>query len=273
MTKSTRRTQDRNGWQGRYGILVAAGMLAGALSAQAAPVLPNFTALTQCSSGQQGITGGSAGCTQSGSDGSDSTSFTVSPFSSLTAQAAVVGGVPDGFAVLNYSFEVVGGNPGDQVPLLIATGLSAITSVGPAISDGYAFSEIVVSTGLAGANETICSVGCCAGTGETSFSGVLDATAASGTIDTVHLEVEASSQSLPGLGITSSASADPYIYVDPSFAGASNYSILVSPGVGNALPSSTATPEPGSLWLVPIAMGAILAERLRRRRANAAPRA
>jgi len=43
------------------------------------------------------------------------------------------------------------------------------------------------------------------------------------------------------------ASADPIIFIDPSFAGASQYSVIVSDGVGNGVGS---VPEPGTVGLV-----------------------
>jgi hypothetical protein len=272
VTNLTMQVQNRGCWWVRWCLVLAAVLLASTVRMEADPVLPNFTALTECVSGQQGVVDTSGGCSQTGVDGEDSITLSTFPFASLQTQALVVAGVQDsfsGFAALNYSFEVVGGNPGDQVPVLIATNLSANTNVGPAISDGYAFSELVVTTdsnGPSGASIAICSSGCGAGSGSTSFSGALSTQASSGAIGTVHLEVEASASSLPGLGITANASADPYIYIDPSFARAAGYSILVSPDVGNGIP--TATPEPGSLSLGAIGMCAILAAHRRWRKAR-----
>ena len=54
------------------------------------------------------------------------------------------------------------------------------------------------------------------------------------------------------------ASVDPLIFIDPSFPGASRYSILVSPGVGN---ESSSAPEPSGLALV--ALGALMVWRFR----------
>jgi hypothetical protein len=243
-------------------MVLGAGVLAGTVRAEASPILPGFTALTQCASGQLGLTGVSSGCSQLSADGEDSITISTSPLPSLETQSSVVDGVRDsfgGFAALDYSFEVIGGTPGDQVPILISADLAY-----GSVNGGYGFSEIIVSTSVIEASETICTFGCGAGTGDSSFSGVLSATAASGTIDTVHLEIEAATQALPLLGgISSSASADDFISIDPSFPGASNYSIVVSPGVGNTIP--TATPEPGSLWLGAIGMGAMVAVRRSRR--------
>jgi hypothetical protein len=53
---------------------------------------------------------------------------------------------------------------------------------------------------------------------------------------------------------SASATADPFLFVDPSFPNASVYSILVSPGVGNVpVPTATA-PEPASVVLFALAV-------------------
>jgi hypothetical protein len=162
---------------------------------------------------------------------------------------------------LSYSFEVVGGKAGDIVPLLIATGL--FTS-----DTGYAdaYASIGVTTSLDSESALYCSVDpasvpCAA----TSFSGTISAAATSGTVDTLTLLVEAGAV-LGNNGVTTypssaSASADPLIYVDPSFAEAATYEILVSPGIGNA---GAATPEPSTLLLIFVLSPLVLlARRLR----------
>ena len=58
---------------------------------------------------------------------------------------------------------------------------------------------------------------------------------------------------------------DPIIFVDPKFPNAGLYSIVLSPGVANILPSAgTSTPEPGTFWLLVPAIGLALLPRLRR---------
>jgi hypothetical protein len=51
-----------------------------------------------------------------------------------------------------------------------------------------------------------------------------------------------------GNSLSASAFADPFIFVDPGVAGASQYSIVLSPGVANGLPASV--PEPAEWALV-----------------------
>ncbi len=83
-------------------------------------------------------------------------------------------------------------------------------------------------------------------------SGTFAWPAQAGGINTMHLEVEAESGDSM-LAESANASADPFIFIDPSFAGAQNYHIVVSDGVGNALPAST-VPEPGTLGLMVTAL-------------------
>jgi hypothetical protein len=181
--------------------------------------------------------------------GTASATLTASPFVNLTAQAASPpnGGVIHGAAaraVLTYSFEVIGGNPGDIVPVLIATSLSAL---GSDPSHGIGFAELSVHTGAAGNSfVAVCSDGTC-GTTASSFSGTLRTRASSGdTSNELTLQVQASTgDSL--LFSSASASADPFIFIDPSFPAAALYSIAVSPGVGNA--EITEAPEPGTMSL------------------------
>lgn len=68
---------------------------------------------------------------------------------------------------------------------------------------------------------------------------------------TVSAEVAASDLSSPSLSIT--ASIDPTLTIDPTYAG--DFSLALSNGIGNTS-SSTATPEPGSLALA--AVGALI---------------
>lgn len=225
-------------------VVLTGGLLAGPWAATAGPIsLPAASTTTQCINGQNGVIAGTGPCSQSYGDGSDSITTSLLPFAGLSGNAAVAGFVTDdyaAYATLDYSFEVVGGNPGDQVPLLIFTDL--LTSIG---GDAYAFSEIIVS-GLGSVVACQSYGNTCPDTATANFSGSFAVTATSGTVEDVHLEIEASTNPILGAS-TSSASADPFIEINPSFANAADYSILFSPGVGNATAS---TPEPGTLMLI-----------------------
>src|SRR5262249_25578822 len=148
--------------------------------------------------------------------------LTLLPFVSLTAQAASPpnSGVIHGAAasaVVTYSFEVIGGSPGDIVPLLIATNLS---SLGSDSTHGIGFPGLSVHPAPAGDSfVAVCSNATC-GTTASSFSGNLSTRARSGDIaNTLTLQVQASTgDSL--IAQSASASADPFIFVDPSFPGA-----------------------------------------------------
>jgi hypothetical protein len=230
-------------------VVLTGGLLSGSSAWTATspvPALPAATTFTQCeSSGTLGLVAGSSPCSQSDGSGSDDVTFSLLPFAGVSTNASASDPLDgfSGFATLDYSFEISGGNTGDQVPLLIFTNL--FTSIG---GDAYAFSEIVVSAGSISLGSVVACQsygGTCPGDAAADFSGSFGVTVSSGTVDTLQLEVEASPN--PALGpATASASADPLIEIDPSFSNAANYSITQSSGVGNA---TAAAPEPGTLML------------------------
>lgn len=232
----------------RLGILLAC-CLSGAIRAT---TLPAPSTLAECS-GSFGVIDDPNSCVGNGTNAVGSASVTTSPFVSLTAQTnsgpADQNGVygAGALATLQYSFQVIGGTPGDVVPILIAGSLS---SNGSSFSHAYGFAEVVVHTSFGNTSEVVCTNGTC-GTMANSFSGTFGWTATSGEGgDTIQLTAEANSGDSPFVEFAN-ASADPYIYIDPSFANAANYSILVSPGVGNDLPD---VPEPATFGLTGAAL-------------------
>jgi hypothetical protein len=191
----------------------------------------------------------------------------VSPNLSVTSSVddsedAPYAGAQDVTSFLDYYFEVLGGTPGDLVPVLIQTTLSTSeTGV-----DSYGFSEIDVGPT---SEETVCSGPNCTLPNST-FTGTLSDTVASGSEDKIHFEVIAS-VNIFFAGGTANASADPYIYVDPSFANAAEYCIVVSAGVGNAGScGASATPLPATLPLFAGGLGALGLFGWRRKRKNSA---
>jgi hypothetical protein len=192
---------------------------------------------------------GTPSCTASYGGAYNSLTVTFQPFAALAGFADSGDGPASGggLANLTYYFEVTGGDLNDPVPLLISTNL--ITSVSGG-GDTYGFAEIIVSDAGSTTNEVVCtqSGSPCLGNPPNNFSGTLQLTALSGVVGEVYLEIEASAGTYASLGRgTASAYADPQITIDPNLAGAGNYEILFSDGVGNG---SSSTPEPGTLLLI-----------------------
>jgi hypothetical protein len=240
---------------------VFAALVLGAAPARAVSILPAGSGYVQCSTKSGLIIGTSC------NGGADSGLVSFSPDAGVSGSAFGQGLVDEAnvFGVLNYSFEVIGGTPGTVVPVDIETTLEAIPN-----SIGYVFSEIDVAANTT-ASVVICNsggIGCGAGTGQTNFTGVLQVDALSDTAyvttgpsfnQGVHLEVEAGG----ALGASFNGgmvSADPHLFVDPSFPDAAEYSILLSPNVGNAVPT---IPEPGT-WVL-MGVGFVGLAGLRRR--------
>jgi hypothetical protein len=233
--------------------LTLAAALFAALPGFADPTitLPSATSVTECTS----VTGVVVDDPFSCSDGGGVAQATLSPFAGVSAQATAGANMSaGGFAALNYNFEVVGGTAGDVVPLLVTADLETKAN---SVSD--AFASITVTTSLKTAevfacmNEGPCTPG---------FSGTFGISAESGSGNTIHLEVVAGQVSSLGPE-NSSASADPLIVIDPSFANAANYSIVLSPGVANAVQS--AVPEPNCVLLIGVFAGMGWATRRRDR--------
>src|SRR5438067_1909993 len=146
---------------------MGAAMLA--MPAAATTILPSPTTLAHCVIDSTTLDNPTS-CTL-GSGTNVFASLTLFPLVSLTAQAASAPNDAAGAsATVRYSFEVIGGNPGDIVPILIATTLS---TVGTDLSHGIGFAELAVRTSAAGDSVVaVCTDGTC-GTTATSFSGTL----------------------------------------------------------------------------------------------------
>jgi hypothetical protein len=190
-----------------------------------------------------------ASCSLGGPNAAASGSVVLWPFVTLTASSSTTPGGGSGALVdATYSFQVAGGNPGDIVPIMIATNLSSDAS---SLDHAFGMAQARVDTSFGSFTEIVCTNGAInptCPTLNTSFSGTLAWQAMSGeTGDTLHLAVEAQSGD-SSFAEWANAAVDPYIFIDPNFANASNYSIIVSPGVGNGLPVS-ALPEPATMAL------------------------
>jgi len=228
--------------------ILAAALLTALPGLASTITLPTPTSGAECISALGTVVDSTTSC----SNGGGTAAATLSPFAGVTASAVAGPNMSSGAdASLNYDFEVVGGNPGDTVPLLITANLITIAN-----SASDAFASIFVAPGLqslggtqvvACTNEALC-------TQPAEFSGTFEVSVQSGSVNSLGLEVVSGEVSSAGPE-NSSASADPLIVVDPSFANAAEYSIVFSPGVANAVQSSA--PEPGSSFLVVWALGVL----------------
>jgi hypothetical protein len=210
--------------------------------------VPAATSLASCTADDGSNVSGTSSCAVDNSTGS----VTTAPSVLLTASAAYGGGGPassGGFVVLNYNFAVVGGTHDAVVPVDIDVVLQQST-VNSADSPAYGFSEIVVNTPRTSTDAVICSSLCADASNGLATTLQVDVLADELGSNAITLEIEALAAGYADIPPNSaSASADPRIYVDPSFADASAYSIVLSDGVGNGN-SMAAVPEPGTLALM-----------------------
>jgi hypothetical protein len=167
-------------------------------------------------------------------------------------------------AQLEYFFELVG-PAGPAIPLNF-TGTLSVGVTGQAGAFMGANAQVESTQCLSG-------FGCTVASGLANFVGcslttsVTDSCNASVTGTLMHFSVDPNTEygiyetvGVSGHGNTSSvlmtgfAENDPIISIDPSFAGAGNYQILLSDGIGNSA-DGVATPEPGTFALVGLALG------------------
>jgi len=188
-----------------------------------------------------------------------------SVFATATSPSNAVFGA-GGFASASYSFEVTGGNPGDIVPILLAFNLSASAGVGKAGSGTYGKAVLTYRTTADRIQPHIVQV-CTDVCADSALFATVKTIAASGSLDDfVAIRAQAHTDAT-GLDEFASALADPYIYIDPDFANASLYSIVVSAGVGNG--PAAAVPEPATLTLLGTAIGTLCLIRHRHSRRSA----
>ncbi len=150
-----------------------------------------------------------------------------------------------------YYFTVVGGNQWDPVNVLIDGSLRAATTssnVGSSSLVG-AYTDLSVSWGGYGSSHSLTNycVGACSW--QQSWTGTLSTPMVVGGVGTIQMDTQVDLDEVAkGATGWAYAYADPYIYIDPNTPNASQYSIVVSQGIGNT-PLGT-TPEPSSLMLL-----------------------
>jgi hypothetical protein len=191
--------------------------------------VPQTSSFCQLSDGSS--TSGALGCAQGDLE---SVALSLAPQVTLLANFNSAPGF-DTVGSVRYDFQVVGGNAGDSVPVLVDAQLSTV-----AAGSSFASAGILVSVGsffvqkIACTNPSQCAA--------TSFDGTLELTMLSGQTGTIDLTIQAAA-GFPLAG-AAQAFADPFIRIDPAFANAGLYGVVVPDGVGNA-----PLPEPAVLLL------------------------
>jgi len=217
--------------------------------------LPDATSTVSCA---LGAVMGSWACRGS----RDSIATFLEPYAAIRAEADYLGGFQSGNGLadglLTFSWAVVGGQPGDLVPIDIAI-LFSVGAWGP---QGLGYASAKSTTGPSGTVASCASTdGSCGANHTQLVSNVMRVVARSGEVNTFQLRAKA-------VGVYGADSnggvawSDPYFFVDPAFARAGDYALLLSAGVGNA---PAMIPEPPVSALLGLGLTALA---LRRRNAS-----
>jgi hypothetical protein len=157
------------------------------------------------------------------------------------------------------SVEIANSNPGDQGPIIssLPNGSLPGNPVG-----GAGVSCIIDSGGLGSLESPFCA--------NPDFVGTLHFDLTPNFVYEVDIFAGAGTGGGGNVGNQSAfAFADPHIYLDPSFADIAGYQLVLSDGIGNDLPGGgggppSGAPEPGTLALIVLAMGALVPGRRNR---------
>ncbi len=202
------------------------------------------------------------------SDGPVTGSISACPALVVTASGSQGGDGSHGVLASAVYYFAVSGTSGTTVTVLVdgylATAASA-ANLGFGFQEAQADATLDVQSRLGHFIATSESVASPGQTKSNSWSGTLRVPVLVDDINSVTLDASLYLLSVSG----GSAYADPHIYIDPATPNASAFSLLMSPGVGNAL-ASTAAPEPStwSLTLSCVAAGLVAGRRMRRSRAS-----
>jgi len=209
----------------RVVVVLAAVSLAAALPAGAG-TLPAPQTLASCQLSDGSTVSGAMGCEVAGAE---SVALGLSPRVTLSAHIDAKPGF-DTIGSVEYAFMVVGGSAGDAVPVQVDTELAS-----SAAGSSFASAGILLSFGSSFAIPRSAA--------RRASPGRSRSRSLRAKWGTIHLTVQAAS-GFPVAG-AASASADPFIHIDPAFANAGLYGIVVSDGVANV-----PVPEPSPTLLL-----------------------
>ena len=239
--------------------LAVLSALAGSISAaQAALVLPAATSFVACDA-----VADANSCAVSNATSNAAASVTRAPAVELTASSSHSAGFfsgDAGVAIFTYSFAVLGGTLDTVVPVNIDFALQATST------NGVSLADIVANTPQSAKEAEICSEATGCSFISTNLAGTLHVSVFAGEANgnTISLRIQAGEEGSVDIA-SATAYAASWLYVDPTFANAGAYSIVLSDGVGNSM--AAAVPEPETCVLMLAGLGA-LAWVARRRRAT-----
>jgi hypothetical protein len=170
--------------------------------------------------------------------GGTTASVSESPDSSLQVFAPQYG---EGSAQVTYYYSVQSYDgdiaSGLTIPLIVYGSLSASAGGEGTVSGA----QLAVGSAIGSVSASVAS-----DVAPNTWGGFLDVSYLTGSgyasSDTIFIGVSASASDGNTAAAFAEAFADPYIEVDPSFAGASNYYIVVSDGIGNVGQASRRSP-------------------------------
>jgi hypothetical protein len=203
-------------------------------------------------------------------------SFSISAADTVGPSVAVMASSTNTFfdgnalATMSYSYEIVGA-ASEEVPIMLTYILSGTGNALQGTTPGWQVgAEIVASNNgpelldnWVASTDGECShliddVPVAATCPSSTFQEVGHAALSvdSNTVYTIELNANLSSQ----INSSASAFADPFIQIDPAFADASQFSVIVSPGIDNV---ALSTPEPGGAGMLALGLAglAVLARR------------